>query len=379
MTMRLTVLASTFLFAVAVVASAQGVPPVPAVPVAPPVPAVPAVPVMPPLPELPEFHFDAPEFHIDLPEFHFEFPDIQFDQVDQIEWNLANREIFKIAGLQQDKQIIINGPQPGAQPFNFSFQDLNQVDGWYQQARSRIDSDQYDRALEPLERVISAKGTRADAALYWKAYSLMKLSRRDEALSTLGQLTKQFPESGWVRDARALEVEVKQAAGQNVSADIADDETKLLALQGIMRTDPDAALPAVEKLLAGGASVRLKDRALFVLSQSRNDKALGIISNVARTNPNPDLKQRAIRYLGQSSSPQAVDTLTAVYRAESSVDTKKAVISALASSRNTAATTALITLARGERNAELKTLIVRHLSNSNDPEARKFMLEIISK
>jgi tetratricopeptide (TPR) repeat protein len=270
-------------------------------------------------------------------------------------------------------------PQPLVQTFNYSYQEANQVDSWYQQARGRIDSDQYDRALEPLEKVISAKGARADAAMYWKAYSLMKLSRRDEALSTLGQLTKQFPDSGWVRDARALEVEVKQASGQNVSPDAVDDDTKLLALQGIMRTDPEAAFPAVEKMLAGGGSVKIKERALFVLSQSRNDRALGIIANVARTNANPDLQQRAVRYLAQSNSPEAVNTLTTVYRGNSPVETKKLIISSLASSRNQAATPALISLARAERNAELKTTMVRYLSNSNAAEAKAYMLELLSK
>jgi hypothetical protein len=227
--------------------------------------------------------------------------------------------------------------------------------------------------------VIGAKGERVDAAMYWKAYSLMKLARRDEALSTLGQLSKQFPSSPWVKDARALEVEVKQAAGQNVSTDTADDEIKLLALQGIMRSNPDTALPAVEKLLAGGGSVRLKERALFVLSQSRNDKALGIIGNVARTNTNPDLQQRAIRILGSSNSPEATNTLVAVYKADNSIETKKAVISALASApRNTGAITALVTIGRAERNPELRTRIVQHLSNSNSPEAQQFLIEIVN-
>ena len=57
-------------------------------------------------------------------------------------------------------------------------------------------------------------------------------------------------------------------------------------------------------------------RALFVLSQSRNDRAIGIIGNVARTNSNPDLQQRAIRTLGQSNSPEATNTLVAVYKAD---------------------------------------------------------------
>jgi tetratricopeptide (TPR) repeat protein len=351
MTMKLTVLAAIVLLTVTRAASAQQAVTTPPAPQQNPSPVVTATPHYNRMP-----HIEMPS--IELP--HIELPDIHID-LDAIREGVAMAQ--QVAAVQK---------------FDY-YQANSQVESQYSQARQRIDSNQYDRALEPLERVISAKGERADAAMYWKAYSLMKLARRDDALSTLGQLTKQFPDSGWVRDARALEVEVKQAAGQNVSADLVDDETKLLALQGIMRTDPDAALSAVEKLLAGGGSVRLKDRALFVLSQSRNDRALGIIGNVARTNPNPDLKQRAIRYLGQSNSPEAINTLTTVYRAESSVDTKKAIISALASSRNSGATAALVTLGRAERNAELKTTIVRYLSNSNAPEAKPFLMEILNK
>lgn len=377
MTMRLTVLASSLVLTVAGAASAQRAVPVPAIPAV-TVPAVPRAVAVPPLPDvhvdLPDFdwhdfhlpEFDLPEFHVDV---HAPFPDV--------DWNLFEQEGFKIAAVQKDKTVTVTVPQPVVSPFNYTFQQQNQIETVYSQARQRIDSDQYDRALEPLERVISAKGDRADAAMYWKAYSLMKLARRDEALSTLSQLQKQFPDSGWVRDARALEVEAKQAAGQNVSTDLVDDDTKLLALQGIMRSDPEAALPAVEKLLAGGGSVKLKDRALFVLSQSRNDRALGIIANVARTNTNPDLKQRAIRYLGISNSPEAVTTLIAVYRADNSVETKKAVISALFTSRSPGAAAALVTLARGERNAELKNLMVRYLSNSNAPEAKTYMLDLL--
>jgi tetratricopeptide (TPR) repeat protein len=358
MTTKLTVLASILSLTVASAASAQRVFPVPAVP------GVPAPPAVPPVPYVDLHQIDLP--HVFLPRVelpHIEIPDVHID-FDAIREGVATAQQLAWAGA--------------AQPFNLNYQENGQIESQYSQARQRIDNNQYERALEPLDRVISAKGERADGAMYWKAYSLMKLARRDEALSTLGQLTKQFPSSPWVKDARALEVEVKQAAGQNVSTDTADDEIKLLALQSIMRSNPDTALPAVEKLLAGSGSVRLKERALFVLSQSRNDRAIGIIGNVARTNSNPDLQQRAIRTLGQSNSPEATNTLVAVYKADNSVETKKAVISALASSsRNTAAVAALVTLARAERNPELRTRIVQHLSNSNSPEAQQYMLDLL--
>ena len=349
MTTKLTVLASIVLLTVASAASAQQ---------AAAVPAQKAIPMP----------------HIELP--RVEFPHVEFPQIELPDLHLD------LEGLR-DSVAMAQQVAQGVQPFNnFKFQEHSQVESQYSQARQRIDSNQYDRALEPLDRVINAKGERADAALYWKAYSLMKLARRDEALSTLGQLTKQFPDSPWVRDARALEVEVKQASGQNAATDAVDDETKLLALNAIMRTDPDRALAAVEKMLAGSSNVRLKDRALIVLSQSRSEKAVGLISNVARTNTNPDLQQKAIRYLGQSNSAEAMTTLSTVYRGSNSTDTKRAVVSSLASSRNPGAVTALVALARAERNTELKNLILRHLDNSNSmksPEVKALMEEIIAK
>jgi tetratricopeptide (TPR) repeat protein len=281
-----------------------------------------------------------------------------------------------MANAQEKANVVIAPPGSGKGNLHY-FTQGGSPDQWYSQARQFIERDQYDRAMDPLDRVITAKGERADAAMYWKAYSQLKLARRDEALSTLGQLQKQYPASKWLGDARALEVEIKQAAGQPVSADAMNDDLKLLALQGILRTDPEAAFPVVEKMLMGGASVRVKERALFVLSQSRSDRAQQIIGNVARSTSNPDLQMTAIRTLGNSNSPDAVSTLTAVYRGDSSVDVKKAIINALASSRDTAKTTALVTLARAERNPELKTQMVRHLANSNNPEAKAFILELL--
>src|SRR4030095_14967154 len=78
-----------------------------------------------------------------------------------------------------------------------------------------------------------------------------------------------FPSSRWLGDARALELQIRQRAGQSVSPDTqADDDLKLLAIQGLMHSNPEQSVPMLEKLLAGNNSPRLKERALFVLAQS---------------------------------------------------------------------------------------------------------------
>ena len=271
------------------------------------------------------------------------------------------------------------------QNFNFNFADAQpfqkgtQVEGLLSQARGYIDRNQYDRALSPLDRVITAKAERVDAAMYWKAYTLYKLARRDEAVATVNQLQKEFPQSPWVRDARALEVEMKQSAGQAVGADATDDDVRLLAMNGLMRSDPEAALSAIEKLLAGGANVRVKERALFVLTQSRSDRARAVIAGVARGNANPDLQRTAIRLLAQSNSPDSIAVLSSLYRPDQSVEIRAAIISSLgqAGHSNTAASNALIAIYKSERDKDLKMQALRHLSDCKTPECRALMVEII--
>ena len=93
-----------------------------------------------------------------------------------------------------------------------------------------------------------------------------------------------------------LKVELQGAAANPGSA--STEEEKLMALNAIMQSDPDRAIPYVDKLLHGPGSPKLKDRALFVLMQSGSDKAAQVLLSVAKDNKDPDLQVRAIRYLG---------------------------------------------------------------------------------
>ena len=136
MTIKLTVLASILSLTVASAASAQKVVPVPAVP------AVPAPPAVPPVPYFDLHRIDLP--HIDLPRIelpHIEIPDVHID-FDAIREGVATAQQLAWAGA--------------AQPVIFNYQEKGQIESQFSQARSRIDSNEYVRALEPLDRVISA-------------------------------------------------------------------------------------------------------------------------------------------------------------------------------------------------------------------------------
>ena len=50
-----------------------------------------------------------------------------------------------------------------------------------------------------------------------------------------------------------------------------------MALNGLLNSDPEKALPILEKLLQGPASPKLRERAVFVLAQSNSPKAREIL------------------------------------------------------------------------------------------------------
>jgi len=250
------------------------------------------------------------------------------------------------------------------------------VDALYEQARQAIENSQYDRAIAGFDRVLSDAGkAKGDAAMYWKAYSYAKLEKSQEALDTVKELTKQFAASPWVKDAKALAVEIQSANGQPVSAELQnDEELKLLALRGVMQADPDKGVPIIEKMLAGGASPRVRDRALFVLSQSRAVRARDVIVNTAKNNANPDLQRSAIRYLGMMGNGDDRDALVGIYRNATDASVKRLVVNSLFMQRSAKS---LVDLARAEKDPSLKREIVSKLSVMKAPEATDYMLELL--
>src|SRR5579863_7608872 len=139
----------------------------------------------------------------------------------------------------------------------------------YERGREALDEDRYDRAASSFDELAKRNGPQTDAALYWEAYAQNRQGKRDAALATLAELKHRFPQSRWQKDASALEIEVRQRSGQATRPDTQDDEDlKMLAIQGLMNSAPDRALPLLEKVLNGTGTPKEKSKALFVIAQS---------------------------------------------------------------------------------------------------------------
>jgi hypothetical protein len=241
----------------------------------------------------------------------------------------------------------------------------NSDDRRYESGQSALDRGQWSTALTDFTEVANRGGSRADGALYWKAYALNKLGRRDEALAAVAELRKSYASSRWLDDANALEIEVKQAAGQNVSPEgQPDEELKLMALNALVNSDPDRALPLLENLLKSSQSLRLKERALFVLAQSGAPRAQELLQQIAKGGGNPDLQLKAIQYMGTVGRKQGGgQALFDIYNAATDENVKRAVLRAFLTSGDT---DHLLQVVRSEKSTELKAEGIRYLAGKTE-------------
>ena len=233
-----------------------------------------------------------------------------------------------------------------------------QAERAYERGVKALDERQWERAMEAFAQVDRA-AARADGALYWKAYAAAKLARGAEALAVLAELPKAFPASRWLNDAKALELEVRQASGQPVAPEsAADEELKLLAINSLMTSDPERALPLLEKVLQGRNPPKLKERALFVLSQSGSPRAREIVANIARGKSNPDLQMKALQHLGLFGGKESRQMLGDIYASSSDVAVKRAILRSfmVAGERER-----LLAAAKQEQNHELRKEAIRQL------------------
>jgi hypothetical protein len=234
---------------------------------------------------------------------------------------------------------------------------IEEAEEAYERGSEALDESEWQDAVRAFGEVVRLGGRRADGALYWKAYSLSKLAKKAEALQALSELGRTSPQSRWVSEAKALEQELR-AGGQAATEAGADEEMKLLALNALMNSDENRAIPLLEGFLQGNQPPRLKDRALFVLSQSDSPRAREILIRTAKGASSPDLQMRAIKYLGLSGDRASVQALSEVYAGSPDVSVRRAILRAFMTADDVAP---VLAAAKTEKSADLRLEAIRQL------------------
>ena len=227
----------------------------------------------------------------------------------------------------------------------------DRVEEAYAAGKNAMYAGDWQKMLDSYSQVVKAGGAHADEALYWQAYAQHKLGRAADALNSIAQFKRQYPRSKWLNDVSALELEVRPSTAQTMSTE-SDCEIKILAVNSLMSTDPDRALPILEKLLgnngnAGQCGGKILDKALFVLSQSDDPQARDLMLKIATGKLHPELQEKAIHYIGVAGNHEA---LMKIYTESTSTEAKKSALHSLGISGGCKE---LLTLSGPEKDASL--------------------------
>ncbi|WP_395681181.1 HEAT repeat domain-containing protein [Dokdonella sp.] len=245
----------------------------------------------------------------------------------------------------------------------------------YWQGQAALKISDWPTALKrftELERLLREKEPHsADAALYWEAYALTHARRTAEAKAALDKLHREFPDSRWNKDADALAQQAAPSPPGSVSGD--DEDLAEVALEGLMSAPPERALPLLKKVMQGNHSLKIKKRALFVLSQLDDSAGLDLVVDAAKGTTDPELRGEAIRILGISGEDRAIERLREIYASSKDAHEKRQIIEAyLVADRKDL----VLAAARGEADPGVRAHAIQTLGALDASEELKQLFDV---
>ena len=275
------------------------------------------------------------------------------------------------------------------------------------------------------------KHKESDAAIYWLAFTQKKQQHFAEAERLLVKLSNDYPTSNWLDDAKALRLEIAPSVGNVAYVDqviraskqgrvaqpmpapepapaaapifpeilevpIAPlapaqelgglsglkimgqgsvrggldekDEIKAIALQSLMQSNPERALPYISDILKNDskASNGLKEHAIRLLGQYRGPNSVTMLLDLARNQSDPKIRRSAIYSLGNVEDDKALDLLLDLATKSDDAEVSKAALRALASQRNPKARQKLFEIVRSSSNEDTRVQAVQFLDNKGD-------------
>ena len=201
----------------------------------------------------------------------------------------------------------------------------------YWQGHEALGQNDWGTALERFRQLETelarSKSEPADAAIYWQAYALAQARRNREADAEIDRLVKNYPKSKWLDDAEALRIAPKGGDKPRRERDPREEDA-LMALDALLAGGNQKAVPMLQRVMAGDHTDRVKSRALFVLTQIDQNAANDALDVIIRGNGSARLKAEAIRMIAAGGSSESLDRLVPMYRGTQDEGVKRGVLDA---------------------------------------------------
>jgi HEAT repeat protein len=154
-------------------------------------------------------------------------------------------------------------------------------------------------------------------------------------------------------------------------------ETRRAAILSLAIHGGEASLDELLSLYDSETNQEVKKQLLLALFMSNKPRARTKLLEVARSEPNIELRKASILWVAQGGNEQAIDMLAQLYDGEANEGVKEQLIMSMSLSRNKTALRKLMEIAKNSPSVELRKKAIFWLGQSNDPEAKKFIEDIL--
>lgn len=282
---------------------------------------------------------------------------------------------------------------------------VSQTDTLYKAARRALNQAEYKRAVELFREARRAEPEYAADALYYEAFALYRLGGRSNYEAALGSLQQQlesYPDAATHGDAEELMIRLEGELARRGDREAAERlareaehskqeqmtegreaEIKVIALQALLMSDQEKALPALRKVLTDRRpeTAELRAQAVFILAQHESEETLDLMLDVVRNDPDPEVKEHAVYWLSQVDDPRAVDaTLAVINDPDVPEDLKGQAIFALGQTDDPRAERILRDYAaRDDVDPEVRGMAIHGLASRASPENAAFLKELFDQ
>jgi HEAT repeat protein len=246
--------------------------------------------------------------------------------------------------------------------------------------------------VQVLRALVESRSPRGNAKLLEIARSGDDLGMRQSAIRYLGESNDAASTEELIRiyDAdktKEIRSQILRALAEREDDTRARAKLREIAHQG---ETPELRMEAIRRLGEGRMGIdellqlytsetnaQIKQALLRAFGENNDPRARAKLLEIARGNDPLELRGYAIRRLAEKEDEETVNMLVGMYDAEQNLQIKSLLLRSFGESNKKSAVHKLMAIARNDPSVEMRKVAVRYLGESKDPEALKFLEDIL--
>lgn len=277
-------------------------------------------------------------------------------------------------------------------------QDQASVETQREAAREALNQAQYEKAAQLLAEVYEKEKESKEAGndLYWQAFARYKLRRTEELKIAAELLVRQqeyYRQAETIGEGEALlarlyaelaergEVDAAREIHEISEDEMRREESRVAALESLMRMNPDKAMPILEDIVTGKKEVSpsFRRHAIFILCRVDNDESEALLIQTLQTSEDPELLSEIVMCLAMSGSDTALDAIVDLFERSDDPQVDEAAMFAIGHSGGERAYTMLASIVQDtEADPDMRAQAMYALSQTgHDEEVAEIAVTIL--